>query len=893
MYHKKRYLKSTLLLNILFQLPLIAENQLVTYEAPEGALLNNAFNVEVRVPGEPWRPVPTYLVKVDEVRQAQHQTMNASMASFDMKGRVEVRVTPLGVKLKTVRIRPLSYGIQHTRKGGAFTFFLDKPSNLSVEVNADIFHNLHLFANPIMTETPDQNDSDVVYFGPGIHTFPNNAYRVPSGKTVYVDGGAVLRGQLLIEDVRDVRVIGRGQVEHTVKMGIHIARSKNVLVEGLFTTQCATGGSDLVTIRNVKSISYYGWGDGMNVFASSNVLFDRVFCRNSDDCTTVYATRKGFSGDARNITMQHSTLWADVAHPIFIGLHGDADQPDVIENLTYTDIDILDHKEMQVDYQGCLTINAGDNNVVRNVRFENIRVEDFRQGQLVNLRIFFNKKYCRAPGAVIENVLFKDITYNGSNAALSIIAGYDEQRNVRNICFENLVINGKVIHDAMPGKPAWFKTSDMAGFFVGEHVENLRFVTSEESRFKYVSSLKELAYYADQNDYNITMKPGVYAMADFLNADSIANRLQRKEYPYLTFRGSHNTFNLHGVTFEIDTKLRKLLKHPIHTNELQVFGDSNVFNGLTIVHLGNETSPGGATFCVTGQGNTVKDFTLRVKGSFPYGYGDLFGKGGPDVIRHQKQSGFLVEGNHTTVLNTNLYMRSFGHGFYLQKGASHVRFENCYVEGEVRTTDDVLKETNTPAANVQFRTWTANREGKYIVTPGYMKSLCEDGFRTYNVNNNDITFINCTAKNTRGGFELRTKGGVRLENCTTIGTERAYWVNDGAVMVNCKGDANYGPLLFLEGSNTDVDLWVVPTESDRKVHALVTIQGHNNKVTLRPYQGKQRQQTLPIMIGYTHPEHGESMSPYSEAPCTNLQLINETIMPVVKGKAVGRITDDH
>ena len=37
------------------------------------------------------------------------------------------------------------------------------------------------------------------------------------------------------------------------------------------------------------------------------------------------------------------------------------------------------------------------NMLVRNVRFENIRIENFRQGQLVNLRIFYNKKYCKAP----------------------------------------------------------------------------------------------------------------------------------------------------------------------------------------------------------------------------------------------------------------------------------------------------------------------------------------------------------------------------------------------------------------------------------------------------------------------------------------------------------------
>lgn len=49
--------------------------------------------------------------------------------------------------------------------------------------------------------------------------------------------------------------------------------------------------------------------------------------------------------------MQNSTLWADVAHPIFIGLHGDAEGQEVMENLNYINIDILDHKEKQIDYQ--------------------------------------------------------------------------------------------------------------------------------------------------------------------------------------------------------------------------------------------------------------------------------------------------------------------------------------------------------------------------------------------------------------------------------------------------------------------------------------------------------------------------------------------------------------
>ena len=453
-----------------------SQNQLVTYPAPEGAELMSNFTVQVREAGKDWRPVDTYMVKVDEVQNTKHNVKKASMSYFDFSGEVEVSVTFNHGTVRTGRVRPLSYGITPCIDGNTMTFKLDRPRNLSVEVNEDIFHNLHLFANPIDEKKPKKlTDKNLIYFGPGIHTFPGDTLNVPSGKTVYIAGGALVKGCIQVVNAQNVKILGRGIVIPERWAGLRIINSKNVLVEGVITTQCPTGGSDSIAIRNVKSISSYGWGDGMNVFASNNVLFDGVFCRNSDDCTTVYGTRLGFTGGCKNITMQNSTLWADVAHPIFIGIHGDVENPEILENLNYINIDILDHKEKQLDYQGCLAINAGDNNLIRNVRFENIRIEDFRQGQLVNLRIFYNEKYCKAPGRGIENVLFKDISYTGENAEVSMIIGYDKERKVKNIRFENLQINGEVIYDDMPDKPKWYKTGDMARIFVGEHTEEVTF----------------------------------------------------------------------------------------------------------------------------------------------------------------------------------------------------------------------------------------------------------------------------------------------------------------------------------------------------------------------------------------------------------------------------------
>ena len=58
---------------------------------------------------------------------------------------------------------------------------------------------------------------------------------------------------------------------------------------------------------------------------------------------------------------------------------------------------------------------------------------------------------------------------------MSLILGYDDERNVSDITFEGLKINGRTIYDDMPDKPKWYKTADMARMYVNDHVHNLIF----------------------------------------------------------------------------------------------------------------------------------------------------------------------------------------------------------------------------------------------------------------------------------------------------------------------------------------------------------------------------------------------------------------------------------
>jgi Endopolygalacturonase len=459
----------------------VFSQQIITFPVSDSIPRNNDFTVKVRVPGGQWQDLYEYEALVD-----MHHVTSSSMVNFDFSGTVEFSVTYNRGKVQTARIRPLSYGFEPEIKGNTLSFSLSKPCNLSLEVNGDIFHNLQIFTNAPETCKPNPKDSSVMYFGPGFHKVKNNILHIPSGKTLYLAGGAVLNASISCDSVKDVRICGRGIV-YKANDGVGVNFSDNVQIEDLVFlnpshyTVCS-GQSTNVKIKNIRSFSSKGWGDGIDLFCNNNVLIEGIFMRNSDDCIAIYGHRWRFYGDCRNVLVRNSTLWADVAHPILIGTHGNPEpgKSEVLENMKFENIDILNQDEPQINYQGCLSINVSDENLARNIVFENIRVEDFEQGQLLNLRVTFNKKYAQAPGRGIENVYFRNVSYNGKNANLSIIEGYSPERGIKNVVFEGLKINGTEISPKL-NKPGYMLYSDYARFYEGLYVEGLVYKTTQEN----------------------------------------------------------------------------------------------------------------------------------------------------------------------------------------------------------------------------------------------------------------------------------------------------------------------------------------------------------------------------------------------------------------------------
>lgn len=427
------------------------------------------YEVSVRAPGGDWQPVEVLTCQVNLAKRSK-----ASFAEFDMNGTVEVRVKSNLANVEMLKqpdvvVRPQSRGIKCSCPDvWTVQFTLHKPEYLSVEFGGDRRNNLHLFANPLLTErhTADEpqtinwasgknaqdvflKDARLIYFGPGVHKpkdLPGEDIKIPSNCTVYLAPGAVVKARLIVDRAENVRIIGRGIIDHPLR-GIEITFSKNVLVDGptVLNPRHYTvfgGQSEGVTIRNLKAFSCMSWSDGIDLMCCRDVTVEDVFLRNSDDCIALYNHRWWYWGGTENINVRRATLWADVAHPVNIGSHGDdrSEKGETLHDVNMTDCDILYART-----NAALNFSCGDKNTVSDVTFRDIRVERVDSTALVGIAVVFGAKYNRAPGNGIDRITFENVSFTGDENQLkpSFIRHYDAAHGVGNVRFDRVTVNGR------------------------------------------------------------------------------------------------------------------------------------------------------------------------------------------------------------------------------------------------------------------------------------------------------------------------------------------------------------------------------------------------------------------------------------------------------------------
>lgn len=272
------------------------KNKVQTWPIPEGVPTSSAFSIKIRSPGGKWRDVQAYQPEVVESNTTTGSTSRrkTSMIRFDFDGTVEVSATYNGT-VDSARLRPDSLGLEATVTASkTVDFTLTEPQDVVLQVNDDIFHGaLHVFTSRIEKKPPRKGDANVIYYGPGFHqeTKPLN---ISSGTTVYLAGGAVLSVPAInFVNATGASLRGRGVLRATSSIAISVIRSEDILVEGLTSMNILPRSyqSTNVTFRDLRIFSAVTWGDGIDIFCSSNVLIDGVFLRTSDDSVALYNHR--------------------------------------------------------------------------------------------------------------------------------------------------------------------------------------------------------------------------------------------------------------------------------------------------------------------------------------------------------------------------------------------------------------------------------------------------------------------------------------------------------------------------------------------------------------------------------------------------------------------------
>jgi hypothetical protein len=461
----------------------LTANAQTIYPTPDG--LNPSRDYEVTVNGKKTfvyaSPVP------------------ASYCSFDMSGPVDITIKA-NRDIKWVDVRPKTAGIKPVFKDSTITLRLTKPLQLSIELNGSLKSPLFIFANPPEANKPGKNSQDVIYFEGGKIHYPG-VINVRSNQTVYIEGGAVVVGVIKAKAASNIKVLGRGVLDGTynnrlndsiVKAAendtsllrnmkgsynrfVELIDCDNVTLDGFTlhnstTWQVVPINTNNIRINNIKIVSDQASDDGIDVVRSTKVKIENCFIRTKDDCVVIKAhLNYPKSEPVDDVLVQGCTFWNALwGNGIEIGFELNAAE---IKNIVFRDIDLI-----HIEAGAAISIHNAGSGHVKNVTFENIRIEDARQ-KLFDFAIFrsqYSEDGTRDPeerrrlylngawdGVLmvpaadraahapfrgnISNIVLKNISVTDGLFPYSVFYGYDTQHNIKNVMIDNYVVHGKKI----------------------------------------------------------------------------------------------------------------------------------------------------------------------------------------------------------------------------------------------------------------------------------------------------------------------------------------------------------------------------------------------------------------------------------------------------------------
>ena len=387
-----------------------------------------------------------------------------------------------------------------------------------------------------------------------------------------------------------------------------------------------------------------------------------------------------------------------------------------------------------------------------------------------------------------------------------------------------------------------------------------------------VADINQVRSFSTNSNDHFVMRPDRYVVDSRIGAGTNV---------FCWLRGTNTVWDFTGTTFFVNTNFYKIANAPMHT--LVISGTNNTVTGLTV-----EDDTGGESLAnfsfwrsvikqtthmveVGGVGNILDRCTVIPKGSYPYGYGDMWGKGSDQFLPLKKKSAIRVSGKDVLVKHCTVRMFSFGHAIYL-RGSRNAVISNCFVLGEIPVkTTDIRNEAGPNPVEAEYGSefrlrnihdpiyqdgtpYVTNHPASYndLTSDVYIISKHEDGIRAYengteyggSITNTtrDTAVYDCVVENMREGIKLSLGyGSNTIENSRVVGIDYCgFAAGHSGTIRRCIAENPYG-LIFstmeystVPGKNMNIDITIQNYYTNRisqtDVLARIAGSGHNIKI---------------------------------------------------------------
>jgi Glycosyl hydrolases family 28 len=349
--------------------------------------------------------------------------------------------------ISSVEIKPAIRNIQYKIEGKSIRLIAVTPCKVAVTINDDYAHPVYLFVNPPHPKEWNDLPENTIRFKKGIHELGKYTIK-EDNVTLFLEDGAVLKGDIFGEHVKNIRILGYGVIDGRVsKHGIRFNYSGGIEINGPIVLS-RNGWStsffecNYLTMKNIKILSSEVFSDGVDLLATSNVLIDNIFVRNEDDCITLKTKKWKFAGNDSNINILNSVFWSGKqGNALEFGWELDGD---FVKDVRFENIDIIRKETSARKFKrGAISMHHSGNSIISNILFKNIRIESVYEN-LIWLELIEGNSHGSGGGS-IENVKFENIEYTKGNDVPVVING-GKTGKIKNVVFENLKYKGQAIH---------------------------------------------------------------------------------------------------------------------------------------------------------------------------------------------------------------------------------------------------------------------------------------------------------------------------------------------------------------------------------------------------------------------------------------------------------------